>query len=145
MEYGAGHRPLVLPMQQRIECWLRGKAFASNNLHFTAKAIELTHDLPIDRSPRQATNAVHPPAAQHGVFTERGVTCRSCERVPVDRSYEGRPFRAISCISLAPARLDRYLRGCAGHLAHPVCSIPFDQGPNSKTGVLPKKEGLCEQ
>jgi hypothetical protein len=32
-------------------------------------------------------------------------------------------MRLSDCISLAPARFDRYLRGFTGHVAHPVRSI----------------------
>jgi hypothetical protein len=34
-------------------------------------------------------------------------------------------FRLPICISASPATLDRYPRGVAGHVAHPISSIPI--------------------
>src|SRR6266496_4456070 len=58
----------------------------------------------------------------------RAISCISATPAALDHmpSWRNRPSRSshlLDCISLAPARLDRYLRGCTGHLAHPVRSI----------------------
>jgi hypothetical protein len=39
------------------------------------------------------------------------------------RQLPDRSSRSLHCISLAPARLDRYLRGFTGHVAPPIRSI----------------------
>ena len=44
--------------------------------------------------------------------------------------------RQLHCISLAPARLDRYPRGVTGHVAHPVSSIVSRSLPLGSTATL---------
>ena len=44
--------------------------------------------------------------------------------------------RSLHCISLAPARLDRYPRGFTGHVAHPSRSIVSRSLPLGSTATL---------
>jgi hypothetical protein len=41
-----------------------------------------------------------------------------------------------NCISLAPARLDRYPCGFTGHVADPISSIEIRSSPNSLIATL---------
>src|SRR5438094_2944899 len=131
MECGASYRSLVSPCDQ---CSLLKFARCQHSLTASLAALPS-----MSRSPSAPFGNVTARRSHFAHLIARKV-------IPSLRS---------DCISLAPARLDRYLRGCAGHLAHPIdsfapalspsrvahlCrgfparsirSIPSDQGPKT--------------
>ena len=62
--------------------------------------------------------------------------------MPRARRNEDRIARADHCISLAPARLDRYPRGFTGHVAHPGCSIVLIRGKHETLNRLAGDESI---
>src|SRR6266480_5214050 len=61
---------------------------------------------------------------------------RSARPLPSRLNRPCRSSRSLHCISLTPARLDRYPRGLTGHVAHPGRSIVSRSLPLVSTATL---------